>query len=136
MIPAMIWDLRERVPPLDVPSLDVPSLDVPPLEGLAFGGTSRHCGTSPRFDFNHPRLEAASTGRPSTKTSNPNLHRGTDRFVQSYIGCILSKVEGAGLDQNSPSVLVLPHRRDPLSGSRRRPSGCPSISGRVILGAF
>ncbi len=54
MFPAMIWDLRERVPPLDVP----------PSEGLASGGASRRRGISPYTDFNHRRLGTASTITP------------------------------------------------------------------------
>ncbi len=122
----MIWDLQERVPP-----------DASPSEGgTSNGETSRHCGTSPHIGFYHRRLEAASTDPPRTKTSKPNLHFGTNRFVQSYIGCILSKVEGAGLDRNFSSVLVLPHRRDPLPGSKRRRSGRPRIAGTVIWVPF
>ena len=47
MIPEVIGDLQERVPPLDVP----------PSEGLATGGTSRHCGTSPNIDFDQRRQQ-------------------------------------------------------------------------------
>jgi hypothetical protein len=58
MIPAMIGDLRERVPPLDVP----------PSEGLASGGKSRHCGTSRHIDFYRRRSGTAATVRPRAKT--------------------------------------------------------------------
>ncbi len=51
--PAMMRDLRERVPPLDLP----------PLEGLASGGRSPH------FNFNDRRQRTTSTGRSPAKTS-------------------------------------------------------------------
>ncbi len=53
MIPEVIGDLQERVPPLDVP----------PSEGLATGGTSRHCGTSPNIDFDQRRQQTTSRVR-------------------------------------------------------------------------
>jgi hypothetical protein len=59
MIPAIFWDLQERVPPLDVP----------PSEGLASGGTSRHCGTSPHIDFDHRRPRATSPVRPEVEVA-------------------------------------------------------------------
>ena len=57
MIPALIWDLQERVPPLDVP----------PSEGLASGGTSRDCGTSPSIDFDHRRQRTTLPVHPEVE---------------------------------------------------------------------
>jgi hypothetical protein len=60
MIPALIWDLRERFPPFDVA----------PSEGPAYEGTSCHCGTSSHIgyiDFDHQRSRTISPVRPEVE---------------------------------------------------------------------
>ena len=59
MIPAMIWDLQERFPPLDVP----------PSEGLASGWQSCHGKTRLQTGFNHRRRRTTSTLHPTVTKS-------------------------------------------------------------------
>jgi hypothetical protein len=54
MIPAMIGDLQERVPPLDVP----------PSEGFVSEGTSRHRWTNSHIVFDQRRPCTTSHFRP------------------------------------------------------------------------
>ena len=81
MIPAVIRDLRERIPPLDVP----------PSEGFASRGTSHRCGTNLHIDFDHRRPRTTSPVRRKVE-KRCSLRRDRLRYGATIASWVVSTV--------------------------------------------